>query len=69
MGLLVALDLGAELSADVVSACLERGLLLNAVRPNTVRLMPPLIITEADVDEALGILDGVLQALAGVQSG
>jgi 4-aminobutyrate aminotransferase-like enzyme len=30
------------------------------VKPNAVRFMPPLIITEGDVDEAMGIVEKVL---------
>jgi 4-aminobutyrate aminotransferase-like enzyme len=40
--------------------CLKESLLVNAVKPNALRFMPPLIITEKDVDEALLILEKVL---------
>jgi acetylornithine/N-succinyldiaminopimelate aminotransferase len=59
-GLLVAVQFASEIAEDVVNACVEDGLLLNRVRPNAVRLMPALIIGEEEVDEAVGILDGVL---------
>jgi predicted acetylornithine/succinylornithine family transaminase len=61
-GLMVAVDLATE-AALVVDACRARGLLVNAVQPATLRLVPPLIVTPADVDEAIGILDAVLAAL------
>ena len=38
------------------AAARQGGLLVNAVRPDAIRLAPPLILTEADVDEALPIL-------------
>lgn len=60
MGLLVACDLRVD-AAPVVEACMRRGLLVNAVRPRTLRLAPPLVVTEAEIDRALGILDGVLK--------
>jgi acetylornithine aminotransferase len=41
-------------------------LLVNAVRPDVIRLAPPLILTEADVDAALPRLS---QALAAVERG
>ena len=41
---------------EVETRARERGLLVNAVRPDVLRLAPPLIVTEADVDEALPIL-------------
>ena len=62
LGLMVAADLSIE-AGPVVDACRERGLLVNAVKPNTLRLVPPLIITAADVDEAIEILDGALAAV------
>ena len=59
-GLLIALQFDRDLSDGVVRACLERGLLLNAVKPNAVRFIPPLNITTSDIDEAIGILEPVL---------
>ncbi|MEO8347268.1 MAG: acetylornithine transaminase [Acidobacteriota bacterium] len=58
-GLLVAADLEME-AAPIVEACLTRGLLVNAVRPNTLRFAPPLIVSPGEVDSALRILDEVL---------
>ena len=49
-----------EISADVVKACNERGLLTNAVKPDAIRLMPPLITARSEVDEAIAILEDVL---------
>jgi len=59
-GLLAAVQFDRDLSDKVVKACLGRGLLLNPVKPNAVRFMPPLNITKGDVDEAITILDPVL---------
>jgi len=59
-GLLLALKFTDNVAEELVLACLKEGLLVNAVKPNTLRFMPPLIITEKDVDEALGILEKVL---------
>lgn len=61
MGLLMAVDLPAEKGADVVNACLERGLLLNAPRPNTLRFMPSLLVSNAEIDEMVDTLRTVLQ--------
>ncbi|MDQ7819599.1 MAG: acetylornithine transaminase [Armatimonadota bacterium] len=63
LGLLVAVELATE-AAPVVDACRDRGLLVNAVQPTVLRLAPPLIIGEADVDEAIEILDAALAAAA-----
>lgn len=59
-GLLLAAGFASEVAGRVVNDCLSEGLLLNMVKPNAVRFMPPLIITEGDVDEAMGIVDKVL---------
>jgi len=64
-GLLVAVEFNSDIGASLLTACLEKGLLVNRVKPNALRLMPPLIISNADVDEALSILDGVLSDIDG----
>jgi acetylornithine/N-succinyldiaminopimelate aminotransferase len=48
---MVACDVTGEMSApDIVSAGLEAGLLLNATGPATLRFLPPLICSAADID-------------------
>jgi acetylornithine/succinyldiaminopimelate/putrescine aminotransferase len=59
-GLLVAVQMNRDLSDAIVRACLERGFLLNMVKPNVIRLIPALNITKSDVDEAMGILEPVM---------
>lgn len=59
-GLLIAVQFSSDISDAVTRAALERGLLLNAVMPNAIRLMPPLVISEAEIDEAIAILRAVL---------
>ena len=58
-GLIAGLDLDRD-ATSVVSAALDKGLLVNRTANTVVRLLPPYIVTENDVDEAIGILDGVL---------
>ncbi len=65
LGLLVAVELSSDIADDVVKACLDEGLLLNAVKPSALRFMPPLIIGQSEVDEAMGILEGVLAKVSG----
>jgi len=60
LGLLAAVEFNREMAKDVLMACLENGLLVNRVKPSAIRLMPPLIVTENEADEALRILDKVL---------
>jgi acetylornithine/succinyldiaminopimelate/putrescine aminotransferase len=59
-GLLLAIGLTDNIAEDLVLACVKEGLLVNPVKPNALRFMPPLIIVEKDIDEALHILEKVL---------
>jgi acetylornithine/succinyldiaminopimelate/putrescine aminotransferase len=62
-GLLLAIDLSADCAADVVRLGLEEGVLLNATGPNTIRLAPPLTLSEAEAEEALHKLERSLARL------
>ncbi len=63
-GLLLAVEFNRDIGADLLKACLEKGLLVNRVRPNALRFMPPLIIGNAEVDEAVDILEQAIAAVA-----
>jgi acetylornithine aminotransferase/acetylornithine/N-succinyldiaminopimelate aminotransferase len=60
-GLLWAIAFSRDAGDEVVRACLERGLLLNNVRPNACRLSPPLTVSRDELDDALAILERVLE--------
>jgi acetylornithine/N-succinyldiaminopimelate aminotransferase len=60
MGLLIALQMNIDIAGATVTAALPEGLLINAVRPNMIRFMPPLNATRDEIDEAVAILDNVL---------
>jgi acetylornithine/N-succinyldiaminopimelate aminotransferase len=62
-GLLVALQFDKDVAQSVQLACLEKGLLVNKPKPNVIRLMPPLIIENKDVDRAVDILDKVFSGI------
>jgi predicted acetylornithine/succinylornithine family transaminase len=49
-----------EPGAPIVAACLARGVLLNCTADTVLRFLPPLIISEAEIDQALAILEEVL---------
>ena len=61
-GLLLAVQFDRDVAQAVLEAALERGLLLNAVTPSAIRLMPPLVIGEAEIDHAVAVLDAALAA-------
>ncbi|MBV9821895.1 MAG: acetylornithine transaminase [Actinobacteria bacterium] len=62
-GLWYGLQLTSPRAAEVERAARDRGLLVNTVRPDVVRLAPPLIVTEAEVAEALQVLAEALRAV------
>ncbi len=62
-GLLIAVQFDKDIAGSVLKACLDRGLLVNLLKPDTLRFMPPLIINNGDVDEALRILDSALSSV------
>jgi acetylornithine/N-succinyldiaminopimelate aminotransferase len=62
-GLWRAVALTDAKAPAIEAAARERGLLVNAVRPDVVRLAPPLILTEADVDEAVPLLAAAIGAV------
>jgi acetylornithine/N-succinyldiaminopimelate aminotransferase len=62
-GLLLAIELRAERAPDVVRLGIEEGVLLNATGPTTIRLAPPLTLSEAEAEEALAKLKRALDRL------
>jgi acetylornithine/N-succinyldiaminopimelate aminotransferase len=60
-GLMLGAGLVDDLdAAAIASRALDAGLVVNVPAPGTLRLLPPLVIDDADVDEALSILAGCL---------
>ncbi|MBI4181265.1 MAG: aspartate aminotransferase family protein [Chloroflexi bacterium] len=64
LGLLLAMEFSSNIAQSVLLDCLEMGLLVNQLKPNTLRFIPPLIISNGEVDEAVDILDKALAAVA-----
>ena len=59
-GLLIGLELNEAIAGDVVVASMHGGLLLNPVRPDVVRLMPPLTVSADEIDGCVEIIDGAI---------
>ncbi len=60
MGLMIGVTLTAPDAKRVQTEARERGLILNAIGDDILRFLPPLIITQGDVDEAMSVLLSVL---------
>ena len=67
-GLLLGLELDAPVAADVETACRERGLIVNAVAPDVLRLAPPLTVSRQEIDQALAAVAASLDAVAGTET-
>ncbi len=67
-GLLRGVTLTAPIGAAVSGAALAAGFIVNAPRPDVLRLAPPLIITAAQLDTLVAALPGLLQTAAQEQS-
>ena len=57
------MEFDSDIASRVVTQANDAGVLLNAVRPNTVRFMPPLTITREEIDEAVERLKEALKQL------
>jgi acetylornithine/succinyldiaminopimelate/putrescine aminotransferase len=63
MGLLIGMELFRD-CAPIVKACMDRGVLINCTAGNVLRFMPPLIVTEKEIDHLVDILEQVFDALS-----
>ncbi|MFC1404755.1 MULTISPECIES: acetylornithine transaminase [Streptacidiphilus] len=62
-GLLLGIVLTQPVAAQIQAAAQRAGFLVNAAVPDTVRLAPPLILTERDADTFLAVLPGILRSV------
>ncbi|MEN6356840.1 MAG: acetylornithine transaminase [Armatimonadota bacterium] len=60
LGLMAAADFDKPIAKDLVSKALEAGLIINATSENTLRFVPPLILTQELVDRAVSIIAKIL---------
>ena len=63
MGLLWAVLFDSDIGPDVVANCNNEGLLTNPLRPNAVRLMPPLTVSAEEIDQAMERLETAIKAV------
>jgi len=59
-GLLLAAQLVTPAAKEIAAAALEAGLLVNPVRPDAIRVAPPLLVRDGEIDAALAILGAVM---------
>lgn len=62
LGLMWGLQLAQE-GAEIVTACRQRGLLVNCTQGNIIRLLPPLIVRRQEIDAGLAILSAAFEAV------
>lgn len=62
MGLTVGVELNID-GEEIYKKCLKNGLLINCTQKNVLRIMPPLTVTESQIDKAVAILDRVLKRI------
>jgi acetylornithine/succinyldiaminopimelate/putrescine aminotransferase len=62
MGAMLAVEFEGEIAKDVASRSADAGLLVIPITPTALRLTPPLTTSDAEVEEAVAILRGVLSS-------
>jgi acetylornithine/succinyldiaminopimelate/putrescine aminotransferase len=62
-GLLLAVGFSRDCSGEVLAVARSLGLLVNNVRPNAIRLMPPLNVTDDEIDRACDILEEAIRTV------
>jgi acetylornithine/succinyldiaminopimelate/putrescine aminotransferase len=62
MGLMIGVEMGSA-AKEAVNRLLKKGFIANAAHETVLRLLPPFIITNRDIDEFLAALDEVLSEI------
>jgi acetylornithine aminotransferase/acetylornithine/N-succinyldiaminopimelate aminotransferase len=62
-GLMIGVELTVDKAVEAKNKCFEKGYLIGSVGANTMRLLPPLIVTREDIDGMVTVLDEVLNGI------
>lgn len=62
-GLMMAIELNGDFAKEIQRRLLERGLIVNAIGERIIRMLPPLIVTEAEVEFAVNAIEQVIMEL------
>ena len=60
LGLLLAAELASGDAKAAAAACLEQGLIVNAVTGTALRFAPSLLVSDDEIDEALAVVGKAL---------
>jgi acetylornithine aminotransferase len=63
-GLLLGIGLSQPVAGQIAAEAMRRGLIVNAPNPSSIRLAPPLIVGDAEIDEFITLLRQTLEAVA-----
>lgn len=55
-GLMIGIEINEPKASQVTAKCLENGIIVNNIGDNIIRLLPPLIIKESDIDKSVGCI-------------
>ena len=58
-GLMIGISVG-EKCPQVQAECLQNGVIVNCAADGNLRLVPPLVISDAEIDRAVKVIDGAL---------
>lgn len=60
-GLMLGIEFNIDITDNILQASLKRGLLINSIKNRIIRLLPPLIITKAEIDKGIKILRAAIK--------
>ncbi len=63
LGLLVGAEFDSDIAAELKHRAEEKHLLFTVIKPNTIRMIPPLIVTKEQCDTAVSVLEGILSEM------